>query len=362
MKREVFYPPIGIAHITESLTDLIKYKLNGQSKIIINTSAQPNSSPHLGTITTLMCCFALGKLIEKELSIKTIVQFDELENSPSQKIKYEDGIYYKDQKHTLNEEGKTQEEINMKDFVEILDYISKKSNIEYEIRTYNEFQRNKYVRKAIIDIVNEKEYFSKLLFPSKKSLHIRGLCPTCGLGKKNIDEIKETHTKNLVIIEEKCPLHGEYEVNIEVDNEEYIDINTQLRDLTKGAAMIEEDKINNTLTIMLDGGDWSGIWAQRIHTEGMVKLGYKEFPIRFFSPIILDWSGSKFSKSLYLKSDAYKNINSAFINYDNFIKKYDKKGIDILWKEVENWTLEPKKFFRNYSIEYFEQIMEENYE
>ena len=57
---------------------------------------------------------------------------------------------------------------------------------------------------------------------------------------------------------------------------------------------------------MLDGGDWSGIWAQRMHTEGLVRLGFKEFPIRFFAPVILDWSGAKFSKSLYLKNDAYK--------------------------------------------------------
>lgn len=29
------------------------------------------------------------------------------------------------------------------------------------------------------------------------------------------------------------------------------------------------------------------------------------------------------------------------------IKCYGDKGIDILWKEVNNWVEDPKKFFRN---------------
>ena len=32
MKREVFYPPVGIAHVTNKLSDLILYKYNGQKK------------------------------------------------------------------------------------------------------------------------------------------------------------------------------------------------------------------------------------------------------------------------------------------------------------------------------------------
>ena len=31
----------------------------------------------------------------------------------------------------------------------------------------------------------------------------------------------------------------------------------------------------------------------------------------------------------------------------------------ILWKEVASWLDEPKKFFRNYSVDYFQEVMEE---
>ena len=358
MNREVFYPPIGIAHITNDITDLIKYKLNNQAKIIINTSAQPNSSPHLGTITTIMCSFALAKHLKETLNIEAEVLFDELENSPAETFEIEGNLYYKDLQHSLNEDKEDLATIYMRRFKKILDKISKLSNIDYNIRKYNEFQENMFVRDSVIKIFNDKDYFTKLMFPSSNDLHIRSICPYCYLGRKKIKQLNENHNKNSVELIEKCPYHGDYNTIIEKNNNSYIDINTQFRDLTKGVSFIEEDKLNNTLTIMLDGGDWGGIWAQRIHTEGMVRLGYNEFPIRLFAPIILDWSGAKFSKSLYLKSDAYKNINKAFINYDNFINVYGEEGLEKLWEEVFSWIKEPKKFFRDYSVDYFETIFE----
>lgn len=356
MNREVFYPPIGIAHITNDISDLIKYKLNNQNKIIINTSAQPNSSPHLGTITTIICSFALAKHLKEILNIETHILFDELENSPAITYEINDNLYYKDLKHTLNENGEDLATVYMQRFEKILDKISMLSQIDYNIRTYNEFQENYFVRESVIKAFNDKEYFTKLLFPSANDLHIRSICPYCYLGKKRIKNLAEYHNLESVELIEECPYHGKYNTIIQKNNHSYIDINTQFRDLTKGVSFIEEDKINNTLTIMLDGGDWGGIWAQRIHTEGMIRLGYNEFPIRLFAPVILDWSGAKFSKSLYLKNDSYKNINQAFINYDNFLKIYGEIGIEKLWDEVFSWVKEPKKFFRDYSVEYFENV------
>lgn len=362
MKKEVFYPPVGIAHITNDLIDLILYKYKNQKQIIINTSAQPNSSPHLGTITTIMSAFALAEHIKRKLNVDVIVQFDELENSPAKFFEFDGEIFYKDQKHTYNTNGTTNEYVNMQKFNEIMQIISRLSSIDYKVRSYNQFQKNKYVRKALIDIINDKNYFEELLFPSSKNLHIRTICPICGLGRKNDYLLKESHDLKSLVLNDKCPIHGNYETYVTQYNVSYVDINTQFRDLTKGVAMLKEDAKNNTLTIMIDGGDWAGIWSQRIHTEGLIRLGFLNFPIRFFAPIILDWSGAKFSKSLYLKNDAYKNINKAFINYDNFIKYYGLNGINILWQEVKDWISEPKKFFRNYSIEYFEEIMEKKYE
>lgn len=350
---------MGIVHITNNISDLIKYKFHNQEKIIINTSAQPNSNPHLGTMTTLMSCFALARYLKQELKVETEVLFDELENSPSQTFEENGILYYKDQKHCFDDNGLSMEEKNMFGFQDILTKLSLLSTIPYKIRSYHEFQQNTYVRQAVIQIVQDKDFFTDLLFPSSHKLHLRTLCPICGIGRKNIDKLDMITQGDQFVINEICPYHGPYSSTITKDNTTYIDINTQFRDLTKGISIIEEDQKNNTLTIMLDGRDWSGVWDKRIHTEGMIKLGYTTFPIRLFSPMVLDWSGAKFSKSLYVKDDTYKNINRAFINYEQFIKTYGTNGFEKLWYEVESWIKEPKKFFRDYSIEYFQMIMED---
>ena len=60
--KKVFYSKGGISLILSDITDLFKDQIDDKvNKIIINTSSQPNSNPHLGTLTTISCAFALAK-------------------------------------------------------------------------------------------------------------------------------------------------------------------------------------------------------------------------------------------------------------------------------------------------------------
>lgn len=93
--EKVFYPPVGIAHILNDLNDLIKYRIPGTEKIIINTSSQPNGVPHLGTMMSLACVFAFAKHIEENLHIHTEVLFDELENCPGERNMLTKMLYVK---------------------------------------------------------------------------------------------------------------------------------------------------------------------------------------------------------------------------------------------------------------------------
>ena len=83
--KKVFYSKGGMSLILNDITDLFKDQIdNNISKVVINTSSQPNSNPHLGTLTTLSCAFALAKRIKQQFNISVEVEFDELENSPYQ--------------------------------------------------------------------------------------------------------------------------------------------------------------------------------------------------------------------------------------------------------------------------------------
>lgn len=49
--KSVVYPVGGISNTINDITELFELYMNGKDKIVINTSAQPNSIPHMGSIT-----------------------------------------------------------------------------------------------------------------------------------------------------------------------------------------------------------------------------------------------------------------------------------------------------------------------
>ncbi len=89
MTKKLYYPPVGIAHMVNDVLDVVDFDYSFE-KVIINTSSQPNSQPHIGTIITLMLSFALSKKIKEEKLIASEVQFDQLENSPIEKLYFND--------------------------------------------------------------------------------------------------------------------------------------------------------------------------------------------------------------------------------------------------------------------------------
>lgn len=357
MKR-VNYSKGGISLILDKITDLLPKQMKGINKIIINTSSQPNSNPHLGTITTMMCCFCLAKEIKKYTNIETIVEFDELENSPKEELVIDGKVYTKSLGEIYNGDI-TFAESYMNKYIELFEFLKNKTGIKYNIKSYFDFQKNSTIRKTIIDIYNDIDYFSELLDPSNHGMLVRTKCPICNWSNRSPSSYKYLATDENLTIKSDCFEHGEYELNITADNNCYIDMNTQLRDLTKGVLFSLRLDENGVLTIMCDGKDWSGEWAQRIHYKGMRRLGIKNVTERLFTPLITDWSGGKFSKSVYLQKGSYTGKEKIMADYDSIIQKYGIAGLEKIYNEVCSWVLSPEKFFRNYSEEYFVYLLEE---
>lgn len=355
--EDVFYPPVGIAHITNNLEELLSYKIGNKQKIILNTSAQPNGVPHLGTIMNLTCVFSLAKRFYDRYKIPTTVTFDELENCPGERSVINNIDYCISLGDTYID-GIAKSEYYMKYFMEIMDTLSCLSGIDFKIRTYGEFQKNSNTRRCVLKLFEKYDYFAKLLNPSDELLHFRIKCPKCQWYDKSAQSVEIDKKNNDEIhFSSNCYEHGKYNIVLKEYNDDFIDLNTQLRDLIKGYVMINEDATNDSLTVMVDGGDWGGTWSNRVHCEGLMALGIIDIPIRLFTPIVTDWSGAKFSKSLYMKKGAYSYIDESLINYSVFKDKYGKDGLKKLWEIGEEWTSEPKKFFRNYSIDYFNLIL-----
>jgi len=360
--QNVFYPPIGIAHISSDISDLVLPRLDGKERIIINCSSQPNSHPHLGSVTTFMTAFAIGRHLKEKLRLDVSLVFDQLENAPGKKEMINE-VEYQLSLANVRLNGQSLADKYIQTFKKIFDELSSLSSIPYSIKSYQEFQSQSFFRAAILRIFKDKEKFEKILSPYEKHLRLRFPCPECHYVDKpsrNTKLIEQTNDE--LIFESYCFEHGKFYSVVRVDNNTYFDTNTPLRSVAKGVQLVEEGRESNSLVVMVDGGDWSGVWALNIFAYGLSELGYKvaDFPMRYFAPIIVDWSGAKFSKSLYLKSNAYKYLPQGLIDFSKFEEMYGHEGFLILWNEVCDWVRSPKKLFRNYSVDYFKLLLEKN--
>jgi hypothetical protein len=83
--------------------------------------------------------------------------------------------------------------------------------------------------------------------------------------------------------------------------------------------------------IQICGGDYAGFWHEQLLWRHLQK------PILIvYTSLIVDWSGSKLSKSLYLKQDAYHYLKEAgqecMLSYKVF--KEAGKSVDVVCDEV----------------------------
>ena len=77
-------------------------------------------------------------------------------------------------------------------------------------------------------------------------------------------------------------------------------------------------------------------------------------PFNIFTPQILDDSGAKLSKTIYLTRGAYADVPPAWTSMQAFEDRFGPVGLDMLWDEVSGWVRSPEKFFRNYTVRYLE--------
>lgn len=342
----------GMSLILNNLSDIIKDDIVtiNPKKIIINTSSQPNSKPHLGTLTTLMTAFALAEKFQLEFKIPAMVRFDELENSPYEINK----PYYISLGEFKFADGNSVADNNMNTYIEIFEKLKTITGIPYEIRTYKEFQEIGVIRENLIKILRDPNTFNKYLNPSNISTYVRTKCPICNISHFTP---KMTVDKDSIDFKAECPKHGDYHTLLTKGNYDYVDINTQLRDVLKGVHIAKE-KEDGIFEIMCDGSDWSGEWTSNIHYKTMIALGFNCITTRFFTPTIVDMTGGKFSKSVYLENDSYDGDERLFADYKLFYNKYKEKGWIKIFEEVKKWVDEPMRFFRSYSWEYIKYILE----
>jgi len=338
------YNPLGASsYVFEK--EIIPYLLDRikKSNLKISIGIQPNSSPHFGTLTVFVMAFELAKRLNAK---NASILFEVVDTAPSETIMLDDMTYQK----SLRTSGIVN--IYMKQCLEILEYLKSETNIEYEVRFQNEFNHQKEIFPNMQKILDNKDMVAKILDPKYNNLRIRIACPNCGLSDKN--SVKNEYAGTIII--SYCPIHGKFETDISRDTSK-LEYNTPLRNLIRG--MVYGD-INNNENISYEimritGSDYSGFYQEELLYKMASALGYQvhNLPIIFYTPLIMDWSGAKLSKSLYVEKGAYSDLPKEFINFENLKKKYNIKGLSILHDIIKKWIDNPYMLFRHYSIYYF---------
>ena len=93
-------------------------------------------------------------------------------------------------------------------------------------------------------------------------------------------------------------------------------MNVPLRYLVKILFLMETDKLNGTLRVIVYGGDWSGMFPLRIYMVPLLKMNITTVPSIIYTPTVLDWLESKLSKEFSCTYDESGNIGKRYRRQD----------------------------------------------
>ncbi len=350
---DVVYPPVGIAHITRQIPDLIADRMPTARTIRIACAMQPKAAPHFGTGIVVLTAFALARLFRDTFGKPASVLLDMLDNAPARTTVI-DGIEYSLCLSHAIQGGRSAADSNTEPIRHLATWASQQAGIGVQIRRYREIQAQPQFRSGLADVLTRPEVFAPMFSPSEHHLRVRPVCPRCGLADKTARTVQVRQDNGLALAF-LCGYHGSQTMRLE-DPGAVIDANTPIRTVLRSLCFTGDRDREGIETIVLNGGDWAGTWMQRVYFDGLHRLGCRglRVPFNIFTPQILDDSGAKLSKTIYLAPGAYKDIPPAWTSMQAFQDRFGATGLDRLWDEVSGWVRSPAKFFRNYSVRYLE--------
>ncbi|CAG8801736.1 28114_t:CDS:2 [Gigaspora margarita] len=297
--NEVHHPLGGGSYVFKK--NYVDYILNcnPKSDLKISIGAQPNGSPHFGTITTFSLAFALANQL-KNKGKNVVIVVELVDTAISEDHSFDNFRYQKSLAYTKEIDK------HIGYYEELLNKLSLFSGVNFEIRRQSQFNSHPKMPEVIGKIIKEREKIGSLLSPESKVIALRVACPRCGLadkhGKKNV------YAGNNTVIS-FCPEHGWHSVDVNKEPQK-LEYNTPLRNLIKGMVYSEDNKDTTV-------GD---------------------LPFILYSPLVTDWSGAKLSKSLYVKENAYGYLKEQeldyLIDYSNFKKTFAEEGLKKLYEET----------------------------
>jgi len=154
-------------------------------------------------------------------------------------------------------------------------------------------------------------------------------------------------------IEFQCPEHGPYTLNLaDPQHIQRLEFNTPLRNILRVKVFARDPDAS---WIHVPGADYAGYYQEQLLWR---HIAPEEALLIFYTPLIVDWSGAKLSKSLYVRSGAYQYLKDMDMDYLVSYKAFKEQGKDlgVIFDEVRDWVEHPYRLFRSYSVAYVDSL------
>ncbi|KAI9809973.1 MAG: hypothetical protein M1826_003808 [Phylliscum demangeonii] len=264
-----------------------------------------------------MCTgFALGQALANiGKQVRICLDMVDTAPTPGQSLVIKDVTYQKSLRWT--DQGPT----SIAEFKDLVDRLRTESGVEYTIQ------------------------LGPILEPRFRTLGLRAACPRPGCGLADKHGLTNTYTETRVIF--SCPHHGPYEIHFGPNCDmSALELNTPLRNMVRNVAFATDP---TTAWIQVVGRDYAGFYQEQLLWRPL----HGEFaPVIIYSPLILDWSGAKVSKSLYLTDGAYNYLAEHGLAYLLSYRDWRASGRDVgdLYQIAQEWVRDSKRLFRDYTL------------
>lgn len=335
--------------------------------IVVHAGAQPNNSPHLGTLSVFCYAFLLAKGLRDRLhglgcaTIDVVVEITFVDTAPVlSNVSEVEGVSY--QRSYRDVPGALATYID--DYYHALNSMSQWSGIPFQTKYQSDFFSHPELPGLLAWMTEHRQRLAPQLSPKYHALALRAACPVPGCGMAEKHGRLNVYPPGQILF--RCPRHGVHGVDLAQPAEvARLEANTPARNLLRSLThMLDE----TTHHVRVTGADYAGtyqetclyrplaVWAQTMRRAA------GRTPHILYAPLVVDWSGAKLSKSLYKREGGYGAMKAlgmeALCSYAKLRSEYGEDGLRRLWEEVERWFAEPHKLFRaSYSIEYFKGIL-----
>lgn len=348
--------------------------------IIIHAGVQPNNSPHAGTLVVLCYAFSLARGIRDRIQLEVpsadskspppviSVNITFVDTAPVEGQGYQvQGIHYQ----TSHRDVTGALDTYMADYKDVLYFLSTWSNVPYHIAFQSDFFSHHSVPKIIQYIVSNRDTLGRQLSPKYGSLALRAACPAvgCGLAEKHgrLNLYNDIHST----ITFHCPDHGPHALCMLNPAEvARIEANAITRNLIRSMSHLLDD---DTHHVRITGADYAGTYQEMFLYRPLAAwsaatgLAVGRTPHILYAPLIVDWSGAKLSKSLYVREGGYGAMKllgtDGLCSYAQLKTRFNGNGAEGLrriWDMVRGWVVDPRKLFRTFSVDYLQKVIMED--